>query len=256
MRYGLCFLLFLFVSAGWSDTLDPGGVSIDFSGIRPDSGKAQGENLIRDGDFEGSGISLKDLKSLSAGQWGGSFYVHSREKAEQDLKADFAALAVRRVVTAHPASGRQCVMLESPLSMRKLQNDKGGPQMSNRIARWVALEPRNHPVKYRLSMKLRGRLENVPGSNGFSVFVECRDNRKIWKSGKLAPAVQQRLTVPSEWTERALEFIAPPGTEMLTFSLALYGLGRVWIDDVALVPVESARGVTGKLFPADPCCSY
>ena len=109
MRHVFCLLLFLFVSAGWSDTLDPGGVSIDFSGIRPDSGKAQGENLIRNGDFEGSDIRLTDLKSLSAGQWGGSFYVHSREKAEQDLKADFAALAVRRVVTAHPASGRQCV---------------------------------------------------------------------------------------------------------------------------------------------------
>ncbi len=230
--------------------LDPGGVSVDFAQIQPDSSKAQGGNLIEQGGFEEPDINVANYKDLAKYKWGGHFYVHSAEQAENDLLPQLSALAIRRIVTANPASGKQCVMLESPMSMQKLQNEQGRPQMSNRIALWVKVPLADNPVKYRVSMKLRGKIEAVPGNNTFIGFAECKDNQLPGKAKSLAPATQQILTVPASWEERSFEFIAPPQTVLVTLSLALYGIGQIYLDDVQMVPVESASGITGKLFPA------
>ena len=225
--------------------LDPGGVSLDFAGIEPPAEKVRGKSLVGQGGFEEADINVQTLKN-NRNRWGGNLYVHG---GTAENKKQIAPSGIRRIVTENPASGKQCLLLRSPAAIQKLRDEKGRPMISNRISQLITLAPADHPVKYRVSFKIRGKLENVAGLNGFYGFAECWDNLP-YKGKRLTPMIQKSLSVPSGWETRTFDFMAPAGTAAISFSLALYGIGEVCLDDVEMVPVASAPGVTGKLFPA------
>ncbi|MFA7232114.1 MAG: hypothetical protein WC071_12660, partial [Victivallaceae bacterium] len=97
--------------------------------------------------------------------------------------------------------------------------------------------------------KSRGKLENSPGLNSFRGFVSFFDKPEQWKAKQLKAMLNVPFTLKPDWQDNSLSFIAPAGTRSLSISLALYGCGEVYLDDVKLQPVQMEKGMTVKLMP-------
>ncbi|MFA7231022.1 MAG: hypothetical protein WC071_07100, partial [Victivallaceae bacterium] len=140
----------------------------------------QGENLLKFSDFEDAKV---DLLQKPAANWGSRFYVHKKDSEEQQTKMQ--ALTSRKISTDNPASGTRCAALITPLTVNQFRDEKGKPEISNRISQNIIVPESTEPVQYKLTFKLRSKMENCPGLNSFRVFVTCLDNTQQSKGKQL-----------------------------------------------------------------------
>ena len=246
---GLCALFIIGNAAAQSsdvssEKFDAGGVSVDLSKCQAEQAAPQGENLLKFSDFE----DIKtDLQQKPFDNWGSSFYVH--QKDGEELKPRMMPLTFRKISTDNPASGTRCAALITPLEVNQYRDAKGNPMISNRITQNIVLPENAGPVKYQLTFKLRGKLENTPGLNSFRGFVSFFDNPEQWKAKQLKEMLNVPFTVKPDWQDNSMSFVAPAGTRSLSISLALYGCGEAYLDDVKLQAVQMEKGMTVKLMP-------
>lgn len=227
-----------------SAKFDAGGVSIDLAKCRMEQSASHGENLLKFSDFEDTKV---DLQQKPLGNWASAFYVHKREGEEPQSK--MATLASRKISTENPASGTCCAALITPLAVNQYRDANGVPMISNRILQNILLPETAVPVKFQLKFKLRGRLENKPGLNSFHAFVSFFDKPEQSKAKQLKKMLNVSFPVKPDWQDNSMNFVAPPGTRSLNISLALYGCGEVYLDDIKLTPMQMAEGMTVKLMP-------
>ena len=233
------------LNAADSGKFSKGGVSIDFSKTFK-SKKAAGKNFLFDGGFE-----EKKLAGNPWNQWQKHYYIHAPKHEVPDKKAMQAKLApfvTQKIISSD--SGKYLELSSSSDIMK--YRPKGKPMLSNRVTQYIDLPPLSAPAKFQLSLKYRGKLENVLGLNSFRAFAFFKDNVKIYKSKNTRKMVNHAFKVNGKWTNGTVSFIVPPNTKKLGISLALYGCGKIDIDDVKLVKVKAADGVVAKLIP----CSF
>lgn len=231
-------------AAGPEDFLK-GGVSVDFSKTFKTE-KSAGKNLLFNGDFE-----TKPLAKTPFDQWQNHYYIHAPKHELPDpeaLKTKLNPLLTQKIISEN---GEKYLELSSPAAIMQYR-PKGKPMLSNRVSQYIDLPELNTPTKFQLSLKYKGKIENVPGLNSFRVFAFFKDNVKLYKSKSTRKDVNHALQVSGKWTTGTVSFIAPPNTRKLGISLALYGCGQIFIDDVKLIKVKAADGVAVKLIP----CSF
>ena len=231
-------------ASGTASKFDAGGVSVDLSKCQTEQAAPQGENLLKFSDFEDA---KTDLQQKPQDNWGSSFYVH--QKGGEELKPKMMPLTFRKISTENPASGSRCAALITPLDVNQYRDAKGNPMISNRITQNIVLPENAGPVKYQLTFKLRGKLENTPGLNSLRGFVSFFDNPEQWKAKQLKEMLNVPFTVKLDWQDNSMSFVAPAGTRSLSISLALYGCGEAYLDNVELRTVQMDKGMTVKLMP-------
>jgi hypothetical protein len=237
--------LFTLVNASGPKDFPKGGVSVDFSKTFKTE-KSAGKNLLFDGDFE-----TKPLAKTPWDQWQNHYYIHAPKHELPDpgaLRAKLNPLLTQKIISG---KGGKYLELSSPKAIMKYR-PKGKPMLSNRVSQYVDLPVLNAPTKFQLLLRYRGKIDNVPGLNAFHVFAFFKDNLKLYKSKDTRKMVNHGLKVSGKWTTGTVSFIAPPNTRKLGISLALYGCGQLFIDDVKLVKTKAADGVVAKLIP----CSF
>jgi hypothetical protein len=192
----------------------------------------QVENLLKFGDFENVKV---DLKQLPMNNWAGTFYVH--QKDGEALRTKMTPLVTRQISEDNPASGTRCVVLITPLTVNEFRDAKGKPEISNRINQSIIVPETTEPVKYQLTFKSRGKYENTPGLNSLRAFVMCYNNTER-SQGKQLGDVEVGFPLKPDWQNNSTNFVAPAGTRLIFISLALYGCGQVFLDDVELKQLQ------------------
>ncbi len=192
----------------------------------------QVENLLKFGDFENVKV---DLKQLPMNNWAGTFYVH--QKDGEALRTKMTPLVTRQISEDNPASGTRCVVLITPLTVNEFRDAKGKPEISNRINQSIIVPETTGPVKYQLTFKSRGKYENSPGLNSLRAFVMCYNNTER-SQGKQLGDVEVGFPLKPDWQNNSTNFVAPAGTRLIFISLALYGCGQVFLDDVELKQLQ------------------
>jgi hypothetical protein len=224
--------------------IDAGGVSVDLALCRTEQAAPQGENLLKFSDFEDGKV---DLKQPPLNNWAGAFYVH--QKDGDALKEKIFPLTGRKISDDNPASGTCCAVLTTPLAVNEFRDDKGKPEISNRINQSIALPENIVPIKYQLSFNARGKYENSPGLNSLRAFAMFYDNTDRSQGKQLGEAVEFGFPLKADWQGNSINFIAPAGTRLIFISLALYGCGEAFLDDAEVRQVQMEDGVTVKLIP-------
>ena len=236
----LFFLLFAVqLTAGVSAAaLDPGGVSVDlsvFKGTPEVSGT--GENLVRSGDFEDEKIDL----TKAASPWRGGWHIWQKglkNPAHRKRIAD----AMRRTVGDSGVKGSRCAVLHTPDEASCEQDADGNPWMSSYISQDILLPDSASFVKYTCSFTVRGRTRSAAGANSLNVFADFFDKEPGVPGAKtLRKGVNYRVTLPGEWERRSFSFAAPPHTRRLSLRFALYGQGKVFLDDVKVAKTPVAE---------------
>ena len=233
------------VNAADSKDFSRGGVSVDFSKTFK-SEKSAGNNLLFGGDFEKMPLAKNFFN-----QWQNHYHIHAPKHEVPDkkaLEAKLNPLITQKIVSQ---DGKKYLELSNPISIMKFR-PKGKPMLSNRITQYIDLPVLNAPAKFQLSLKYRGKLNSVPGLNSFRLFAFFKDNLKLHKSKDTKKMLNHALKVSGKWTNNSVSFIAPANTRKLGICLALYGSGKIDIDDVKLTKVKAADGVVVKLIP----CSF
>ncbi|MFA7231857.1 MAG: hypothetical protein WC071_11360, partial [Victivallaceae bacterium] len=230
--------------ANQTKQFSPGGVSIDFSGKKVQS-EDTGGNLIADGKFENTDAALTIYDS--PGKWRKAFYAHAR--TDQKELATLARkmipqLLTQEIVAGNAAEGNKCVKLGTPAETLKYRPE-GKLMISNQIKQPIVMPPMSSPEKLKLTFKCNGKIENIPGLNSFIVLVYFSDKDKK----ETRKYVNQQIALSENWQERSVEFIVPSNTCTVAISLALYGCGNVFLDDIKLSKTKVEHGVTGKLMP-------
>jgi hypothetical protein len=193
----------------------------------------QGENLLKFSDFEDG---KADLKQPPLNNWAGVFYVH--QKDGDALKGKIFPLTSRKISDDNPASGTRCAVLITPLAVNEFRDDKGKPEISNRINQSITLPENTEAVKYQLSFKARGKYEKSPGLNSLRAFAMFYDNTDRSQGKQLGEIVEVGFTLKADWQGNSINFIAPSGTRLMFISLALYGCGEAFLDDVEIRQVQ------------------
>lgn len=230
----------------------PGGASLDFALYPPEKAVAAGENLLRNGSFEEAGTDLSGQASGAAGAWRGHAHVHAGGEAPgvAEFRRELADLAQRRLSPEEPASGRYGLLLQTPAQL--LGRREPLPMVSNKISQTVVLAPSAAARKFRLLYRARGRTYEAPGYNGLSVFAIFAAPHPSGKGEvSTGESLQFRHVLTRAWGEGSADFVAPAGTERLTVTFALYGLGECHLDDLVLNQVERSGGVDVVLHPAE-----
>ena len=219
--------------------LDPGGVSVDlsvFKGTPEVSGT--GENLVRCGDFEERTIDF--TKALSP--WRGGCHIWQKGLKDPTHRKRIAD-AMQRTVVRSGVNGSRCAMLHTPDEAGREQDTDGNPWMNSYISQELILPDSAVPVKYSCSFMVRGRTRNAAGANSLNVFADFFDKDSGVPGAKtLRKGVNYRVTLPGEWEQRSFSFAAPPHTRRISLRFALYGQGKVFLDDVKVAKTP----VTGK----------
>ncbi len=231
---------------GAGSKFDVGGVSVDLAKCRMEQTAQQGDNLLKFSDFEDTKVNLQQKPFAN---WGSNIHAHMATSDNLDIDKKLDACSFRKICTDNPASGARCASLITPLDVNQYRDVNGTPMISNRITQNTVLTETAGPVKYQLTFKLRGKLENTPGLNSFRVFVSFFDKPEQWNAKQLKDALNIEFPLKTDWQDNNLNFVAPEGTRSLSISLALYGCGEVYLDDVELRQVQMEKGMTVKLMP-------
>ena len=235
--------------------LDPGGVSVDLSRFEGTSAVAvTGEDLLRDGDFEASGIDFGAKNS----PWRGGAHVWQRGLKDQAHRKRIMG-AMRRTVGSGGVKGSRCAVFHTPEESSREQNADGDPWMSSYISRNILLPDSAGPVKYTCVFTVRGRVRNGPGSNGFNVFADFYDKEAGVPGAKtLRKTVNQPVKLSRTYEQRSFSFAAPAHTRRISLRFALYGQGQVFLDDVKLLKTPAAEGAEIYVSPLsyldNTCC--
>lgn len=219
--------------------LDPGGVSIDLSVFKgtPEVSGA-GENLVRCGDFEDKAIDFTKVAS----PWRGGCHVWQKGLKNPAHRKRIAN-AMRRAVVGSGVNGSRCVVLHTPDEAGREQDASGNPWMSSYISQEILLPDAAAPGKYTCSFMVRGRTRNAVGANSLNVFADFFDKEAgVPGAGTLRKGVNYRVTLPGDWEQRSFSFAAPPRTRRISLRFALYGQGKIFLDDVQLLKTP----VTGR----------
>jgi hypothetical protein len=239
------YLMFTGIVSTTAYALDPGGVKYDFAAIQRQQAAGTVENLLKFGGFEEDNINLDHWQAQNT--WGSAQYLHTTDQGEHIVKfrKELPGLTRRFRSAENPHSGKYCAALISPPELQQRRDTEGKPMLSNRINQSLAFPALEQPLKFRFSLFLRGKLEAVPGLNSFRLFVTFagEDKKETRKT------INHEFSMPLQWEERSLEFIAPAGTTTLGISLALYGIGEAYIDDVKLEKTAMNSGVTARVMP-------
>ena len=232
------------VSGSAAKNFEAGGVSVDLARSRSEQAAQQGENLLKFSDFEDVKV---DLKQSPVNNWAGAFYVH--QKDGDVLKEKMLPLIIRKISEDNPASETRCAVLITPPAVNEFRDDKGKPEISNRINQSITLPGNAGPLKYQLTFKSRGKYASSAGLNSLRAFAMFYDNTDRSKGRPLGEMVEAGFVLKPDWQSNSINFVAPPGTRLIFISLALYGCGEAFLDDVELRPAQMEDGVTVKLIP-------
>ena len=239
-------LLCTFVLCG-GDALGPGGVTFDF-GKYPvrKTGKTTGTNLLANGDFSDPNTDLqKELWKRKEKTWDGCSYVHLSEKEwdSPSFLKDLNANSIRKVENGH------AVIITRPQAAAAW---KKRVRVSNRVRQGVTIPDSDASRSFQLSFKLRGQAGKVDTWNHPQIFVFAGANPadQSWKELKVC--VSKVLPFSREFQEWRINFTVPPKTRSIRVNFALYGIGRMEFDDVAIVPVTLSSSVDVLNFP----CGY
>ncbi|MBQ7696361.1 MAG: hypothetical protein IJT50_14700 [Lentisphaeria bacterium] len=234
--------------------LDPGGVSVDlsvFKGTPEVSGT--GENLVRDGDFEDRGIDF----TKTASPWRGGCHIWQNGLKDPAHRKRIAGAMQRTVVRS--GVGSRCAVLHTPDEAGREQNADGDPWMNSYISQEILLPDSAVPVKYSCSFMVRGRTRNAAGANSLNVFADFFDREAGVPGAKtLRKTVNHRVTLPVNWEQRSFSFAAPPHTRRISLRFALYGQGKIFLDDVKLLKTPVPEGADIYVSPLshldNTCC--
>jgi hypothetical protein len=236
-----------------AEKLDKGGVSIDFSKVKPPTAATTGPNLLQNGSFENVDAQGNPAKK---GQWVRSWHVHSlpnEKKQAIALKKKGNNLAITSTTTDNPAQGKRCAVISTSPKVHKMRSDtkNGQPMISNGFGYNVKLPKNGVPGKYNLSFMLRGKTaKGVPGLNKFVVVLSVKGgSEKIWKCKVVGKQLVKHFGMTGAWQRTNLSFLAPKGATYVSFYLKLYGCGEAFVDDVQLRSAKMVEGVTIKIIP-------
>jgi hypothetical protein len=236
-----------------NSNLDPGGVSVDFSKVKPPSRITYGPNLIKNGSFENVDEKGSPVKR---GEWYRSWHVHSpagksaESKALKDAAKD---IVTTTTATDSPANGKRYAKYITPEKVHNMRFDKqhGKPMISNGFGITAALPAGDTTGQYQLSFKAKGKInKSVPGLNQLVVVVNYLGGAsKIWKCKSTGKSLVKHFSVTPKWQQLTLPITVPNGTNFISFYIKLYGCGEVGIDDVALHQVKVEESVSAKMIP-------
>ena len=247
INYKLCFLLIgvfhcematAVAENGGAGKLNAGGGSVDLGKSRTEQAVPQGVNLLKNSDFEDINTDINaDLnqRQRPLDNWGGIFWVHD---GEVSAKEKMLPLITRKISEDNPASGKRCAVFITPPEVSQFRDEAGKPEISNRIRQNVVVAENSEPAKYQLTFNSRGKLEKIPGLNSLRVFVDCFDGQEGPES-KSIKTEEVGFPLTPAWKNDSVNLIAPAGTRLLVVSLALYGCGEAYLDDVELRIVQS-----------------
>ena len=235
-------------------TLDPGGKSLDFGDYRisvPESG-ATGKNLIRNGNFEAE--SKDEIKEDPAGRkrrykivkpWGHQNQIWSSDAAVRKKILPFMRAYLENV----PEEKRgNILVLENQPAIADSLDEKGRPMHSTKIYQLIPVETGDKPEIYHFSMMAKGSWNDVPGAKDFILFCRFYD-RPDGKGKNTGTRLLHRFLVsPSEWQRVACQVVVPPKTKSCVISIALYGVGKIFLDDITFCKVMG-KEAAAKLYP-------
>lgn len=230
-----------------ASALGPGGVSVDLSVLKggADAGK-EAVNLLKGGDFEG-----KDVFGAPASPWRGASYVWSTGLKDKAHRQRIIAAHQRFIDAKGGIDGSSCAVILTPEKLAAEQNKNGNPWMSSSFSQKIPLPDSAEPAKYALLFQTKGFTGKGAGINGLRVFVHFYDQfAPVGKPLKTTrQVINHAVTLPKEYEVRALTFSAPAHTRRVDISFTLYGQGKVFLDDVRLVKVETKEGINAYVTP-------
>ncbi len=223
-------IFLLFVLACAASGFDRGGVSFDYRETAFPKPRAvvAAKNLLQNGGFE-NGIQGWTCANGSPGS--------SREELKRMMPL-LGQCTSRTVVTE---GGRTFLRLHSGDGIRKLQDAKGRPMMTNVASQRV---PIPHAGHYSLTFRASGYHTPGPGVNNGLVIVSFLDAR----SKRIAANQRFRLSVTRQWQETGFALTVPEGTAALSVAFYLYGAGELNLDDIALTET-AAQPIEARLYP-------
>ena len=240
-------------SSIFAATLDKGGVSIDFSKVKPPQAVTTGPNLLKNGSFENVDAKGSPVKK---GEWYRSWHVHSlpnEKKQALALQKKGDSLAITSTTTDNPSDGKRCAVISTSAKVHEMRSDtkNGKPMFSNGFGCTIKLPKGSVPGKFNLSFMLRGKLaKGIPGLNKFVVLATFTGGSdKPWKCKRLGKQLVKHINMTGAWRKVNLPLLAPKGTNFITIYLKLYGCGESFVDDVQLRPAKMIPGVTVKAIP-------
>ena len=235
--------------------LDPGGVSVDLSVFKgtPEA-PGTGENLVRSGDFESEKVDF----TRAGSPWRGGCHIWQKGLKDQAHRKRIEN-AMRRAVGGSGVNDTRCAVLHTSDGASREQDGDGNPWMNSYISQEVRLPDSAVPVKYTCSFMVRGKLRNAVGANSLNVFLDFFDRDAGLPGARaLRKGINHRAAVPGNWEQRSFSFAAPPHTRRISLRFALYGQGKIFLDDVKLlktpVPEKADIYVSPLSYLDNTCC--
>ena len=234
-------LLFCFViltGTMFGDTgalLDPGGVSLDFSRLKPDeeANEKAAPDLIADGAFDKAEV-MPNLWKLGTGRWGRDCWVHISPAAGDSmalLKQIRPYLEVRPVTQ----TGNRFYRLSSGLETLHIRDNKKETLFfSNTLIQRVPLPAESSGKSYTLVFRFRGKLGVGDNKNLCRVFLRFSDHAGYDGGKILAHQAERDFKPRSAWDRCTIRFTVPSEAKSLEIRFVLYGPGQLDLDDVAL----------------------
>ena len=249
----LFFVLPLFCAVYSGELFDKGGKTLDFGKYSQGAadGQKMGENLIRNGDFEAEKeYQIKDISSGAKTLYAvGKFWQHANQvwPTTPAVRKNILESMTSRIET-EPGTGNRIFVLENKPEIARFLEKSGKPSFCSKSVQKISLVPGQKPELYHFSVKVKGAWADIRNNKGLIFF--CRfynsSGKKITSSGL---RLMQRFTmVPDKWQTFNCQVTVPPGTDLCSISVALYGIGKLHLDDLRFQKIiETDASV--KLYP-------
>lgn len=218
--------------------LEPGGVSIDFTGLGVT--EVTGDNLITNPDM----ATLNADGSLAAWQRDSYVWLPVSDPATQAAMHE----RLKRLMNWQAKDGAAYLSIPSPAYRA---DEPAGHEFCAIYHQHVVLPPLDKPAKYVLSCRARGFSDRaIPNSRPYfrATFYDAPDPAS---AGQTRVYAQNIFAPTTEWRQQELVFTAPAATRSVDLRLALTGGGEIYFDDISLRRAalqETGPGV--RLMPA------
>jgi hypothetical protein len=232
------------LGAGDTLALDPGGVSMDFTGCGVTA--VTGPDLLRNGGME----QLDAAGKLA--DWQPDSYVWLavadatlQTKIEQRIKP----LLQWSVADTGAFAGQRAARLAIPPPAFDA-TEPPGHEFCAMLHQRVVLPPLTQPTRFVLTYRQRGWSgQGMPNCRAYVriTFFDSEDPAQA----KQTRVYDQTLFAPgAQWRPGQLQTTAPQSTRVLDVRIALTGVGEVLFDDVALHQAqEQDAGLSARLMP-------
>ena len=229
------------IAAFAANPFTPGGVAVDWSQYDPKpQGVQSSVNLLKNGSFEMPGTDISGWRGK--GHWVGWTHVHSAEKtpAMKDFQKTFSKSALRKISNAGAASGKVSAWIKTPDALKEAF--KPLPMISNKISQSVRIAPETQEQLYRLVFMAKGfHTPTVPHTGSLVVMLQGLKYNEKKRFQNFGKGVQSTFTLRSQWTQHTVDLRLPAGSEGISVTLCLYGVGELFVDDVQLFPADTAK---------------